>query len=82
MEGTPTENGEKQIGRAYGAPRQPSTLPRPKHPGCGQFANLTQLEFMEGTGQRSRSAAIPVGLGLMPRFAAWCFRKQVLVAAT
>ena len=25
--GTPTGNGEKQIGRAYGAPRQPSTLP-------------------------------------------------------
>ena len=24
---TPTGNGEKQIGRAYGAPRQPSTLP-------------------------------------------------------
>ena len=22
-----TRNGEKQIGRAYGAPRQPSTLP-------------------------------------------------------
>ena len=26
-EGTPTGNGEKQIGRAYGAPRQPSALP-------------------------------------------------------
>ena len=25
--GTPKGNGEKQIGRAYGAPRQPSTLP-------------------------------------------------------
>ena len=27
---TPTGNGEKQIGRAYGAPRQPSTLPGTK----------------------------------------------------
>ena len=28
LTGTPTGNGEKQIGRAYGAPCQPSTLPR------------------------------------------------------
>ena len=28
LTGTPTGNGEKQIGHAYGAPCQPSTLPR------------------------------------------------------
>ena len=70
---TPTGNGEKQIGRAYGAPRQPSTLPgtkkspgRVSDPGSREVCSLVvahAFHTRHATGGRAANGLLVFLLG-------------------
>ena len=56
-------NGEKQIGRAYGAPRQPSTLPPMRR--LGPIANIDAKLLIYGLFQKGRVLAQDGLAGMM-----------------